>query len=420
MNGRDRLRIAIQTFGTRGDVQPYIALALGLIKAGFEVQLAAPLQFAAMVSEYGVPFVPLPGELLALIDTPAGKSAIVNGQGFGAGLKLLKHVRPLMRQLLDAEWTAVEAFAPEVIIYHPKSLAAPHMAQRLGCTAILASPLPGFTPTSAFPSPLLPFANLGPLNRVSHAVAIRGAGLLFGKAMRDWRSTSLGLPRRGAARLGPAATLYAYSPHVVPRPADWGDDVSVGGYWFLDSEAWRPDASLAAFLQAGEPPVYVGFGSMPGIDPNRMTELVIEGLAQAGARGLLAIGGGALAATANTRSVHVITGAPHDKLFHYVGATIHHGGAGTTAAGLRAGKPTIACPFFGDQPFWGRRIAQLGVGPSPLNRKALSPESIASAIKAMRQREMRERATALGAAIRGDDGVGSAVAFIDRVMARDA
>jgi sterol 3beta-glucosyltransferase len=420
VNGGPDLRIAIQTFGTRGDVQPYIALALGLIKAGFEVQLAAPVQFAAMVSEYGVPFAPLPGELLALIDTPAGKSAIVNGQGFGAGFKLLKHVRPLMRQLLDAEWTAVGAFAPHAIIYHPKSLAAPHMAQRLGCPAILASPLPGFTPTSAFPSPLFPFANLGPLNRVSHAVAIKGAGLLFGKAVREWRSTSLGLPRRGAAQTGPAGTLYAYSPNVVPRPADWGDNVSVGGYWFLDTEAWRPDANLAAFLEAGEPPVYVGFGSMPGIDPDRMTELVVEGLAQAGARGLLAIGGGALAARANTPSVHVITGAPHDKLFPYVGATIHHGGAGTTAAGLRAGKPTVACPFFGDQPFWGRRIAQLGVGPSPLNRKALSPESIAGAITAMRQREMRERATALGAAIRGEDGVGSAVAFIDRVVARGA
>ena len=414
------LRIAIQTFGTRGDVQPYIALALGLLKAGYEVQLAAPVQFAAMTSEYGVPFVPLPGDLLALIDTPEGKSAIVNGQGFGAGLKLMKHVRPLMRQLLDAEWTAVQAFSPDVIIYHPKSLAAPHMAQRLGCAAILASPLPGFTPTSAFPSPFFPFANLGPLNRVSHAVAIGGAGLLFGKAMRAWRSTSLGLPRRGAARLSPAGTLYAYSPHVVPRPADWGGDVSVGGYWFLDSEAWRPDANLAAFLQAGEPPVYVGFGSMPGIDPNQMTELVIEGLVQAGARGLLAVGGGALAARASTPSVHFIAGAPHDRLFPYVGAAIHHGGAGTTAAALRAGKPTLACPFFGDQPFWGRRIAQLGVGPRPLKRGALSSHTIASAIFAMRQREMRERATVLGAAIRGEDGVGSAVAFIGRVIARDA
>ena len=414
------MRVAIQTFGTRGDVQPYIALALGLIKAGYAVQLAAPVQFAVMASEYGVPFVSLPGDLLALIDTPEGKSAIAKGQGFGAGLKLLKHVRPLMRQLLDAEWAAVKAFAPEVIVYHPKSLAAPHMAQSLGCAAILASPLPGFTPTSAFPSPLFPFANLGPLNRVSHTAAIRGASLLFGKAIREWRSASLGLTRRGADRLGPAGTLYAYSPHVVPRPADWGDDVSVAGYWFLDSEAWRPDANLAAFLQADEPPVYVGFGSMPGIDPKRTTELVIEGLAQAGARGLLAVGGGAISAGVNTPMVHVIAGAPHDKLFHYVGATIHHGGAGTTAAALRAGKPTVACPFFGDQPFWGRRIAQLGVGPGPLNRKALSSESIASAIIAMRQREMRERATALGAAIRGEDGVESAVAFIDRVIARHA
>jgi hypothetical protein len=212
------MRVAIQTLGTRGDIQPYIALALGLLERGHEVQIAAPVQFEAMISGRGIAFAPLPGEFLALIDTPEGKAALAGSRGFGAGLKLLKHVRPLMRSLLDAEWAAVRAFAPDVIVGHPKSLAAPHMAEVLGCSYFLASPLPGFTPTAAFPNPMLPFASLGPLNRVSHTLVIRGSELLFGKLVREWREQVLGLARRHSASAPFVGTLYAYSPQVVPIP----------------------------------------------------------------------------------------------------------------------------------------------------------------------------------------------------------
>ena len=412
------MRVAIETLGTRGDVQPYIALALGLSNSGHDVQLAAPAQFSDMVRERGVAFAPLPGEFLELMDTPEGKAAIAGGQGFSAGFKLLKHVRPMMRGLLDAEWAAVRAFAPDVIIYHPKSIASPHMAEKLGVPAILASPLPGFTPTAAFPSPMLPFSSLGPLNRVSHSLAMHGAGLLFGRLIREWRGASLGLDGIRGQRQ-PAGTIYAYSPQVVPKPADWGEDVLVSGYWFLDSESWRPDAELAAFLDAGEPPLYVGFGSMPGIDAGALTELIIEALALTGKRGLLATGGGALTARPCPPGVHFIAGAPHDRLFPRVDATIHHGGAGTTAAALRAGKPTVACPFFGDQPFWGRRIAQLGMGPAPIDRKTLSAAKLAEAMVDMDDARTRKRAADLGAAIRAEEGVGAAVAFVEHLAANN-
>ncbi len=422
------MRIAIETLGTRGDVQPYIALALGLIRRGHEVQIAGPVQFDAMVRQHGIVFAALPGDFLALMDAPEGKAAIAGGHGFSAGFKLLKHVRPLMRRLLDDEWAAVKAFDPDVIIYHPKSIAAPHIAQALARPHMLASPLPGFTPTSAFPSLMLPFASLGPLNRASHVLAIRGADFLFGRQIRDWRETSLGLAGRRSRTGAPLGTLYAYSPHVVPVPRDWGSDVLVSGYWFLDDEKWQPSAALAAFLDAGKAPIYIGFGSMPGLDPARMTAIVIEALARTGNRGLLATGGGALEAQdvpgnvpGNVHAhVHFIAGAPHDRLFPRVAATVHHGGAGTTAASLRAGKPTAICPFFGDQPFWARRIAELGVGPPALNRKTLSTESLAAAIMAMDDRQMRHRAAALGAAIQQEDGVTAAVNFIESRMTEQA
>jgi UDP:flavonoid glycosyltransferase YjiC (YdhE family) len=407
------MRVAIQTLGTRGDVQPYIALALGLLERGHEVQIAAPVQFEAMISGRGIAFAPLPSEFLALIDTPEGKAALAGGQGFGAGLKLLKHVRPLMRSLLDAEWAAVRAFAPDVIIGHPKSLVAPHMAEALGCSYFLASPLPGFTPTAAFPTPMLPFASLGPLNRASRTLVIRGSELLFGKLVGAWREQVLGLARRRSSASLRSGTLYAYSPQIVPVPSDWGHNVLVSGYWFLDSKDWQPSETLMAFLEAGEPPVYVGFGSMPGLDPQGLTAIV-EALEMTGKRGLLATGGGGLEAVNTPANVHVITGAPHDWLFPRVAATIQHGGAGTTAASLRAGKPPAVCPFFGDQPFWGRRIADLGVGPTPLDRKSLTAEAVAAAMMAMDDPIMRSRAAALGTAIRNEDGVAAAVEFIER------
>lgn len=190
-----------------------------------------------------------------------------------------------MRRLMDEEWILVREFAPDVIVRHPKSIASPHIAEALTRPAILASPLPGFTPTSAFPTPLLPFATLGPFNRVSHTLAIHGAGLLFGNMIRDWLRETLGLAPSSRGERQQAGTLYAYSLHVLPVPADWKRDVLVSGYWFLDGDHWEPPRDLVAFLEAGEPPVYIGFGSMPGLEPRPLTSMVIDALIKTGKRG---------------------------------------------------------------------------------------------------------------------------------------
>lgn len=246
---------------------------------------------------------------------------------------------------------------------------------------------------------------------------IHGGNVLFSGTVRAWRAETLGLPARGKPG-PPAGTLYGYSRHVLPKPSDWKPDVAVTGYWFLDSPDWSPDADLAAFLSAGEPPIYVGFGSMPGSDPERLTALVVEGLRRAGKRGLLATVGGALGHVGESEHVRVIAGAPHDKLFPLMGATLHHGGAGTTGAALRAGKPTAICPFFGDQPFWARRMVALGVGPQPLDKRKMTAYDLAAAFRAMDDPGMRARAADLGAAISAEDGVASAVEVIERRSAK--
>lgn len=413
------MRISIHTLGTRGDVQPYVALARSLSRNGHEVQLAGPAQFDRFVTENGVSFFPLPGEFLTLLDTPEGKAAIASGQGYSAGFKLLKHVRPLMRRLLDTDWAAAQTFRPDLLVYHPKSIAAPYIAQRLSIKAVLASPLPGFTPTSAFPTPMLPFSSLGPLNKVSHQLAIRGADFLFSKVLKEWGHLSLGLTR--VTRVCPDATLYAYSRHVVPVPNDWNERVFVSGYWFLNDEAsWHMPPGLAKFLADGDIPIYVGFGSMPGIDPERFAREIVNGLDRAGKRGLLAIGGGALEMTSVPNHVHVVGAAPHGQLFKHVSAALHHGGAGTTAASLRAGLPTIICPFFGDQPFWARRVAHLGAGPQALDRKTLTADKLAAAFLRTDDSVMRSKANELGQAIRQEDGLAQAVRIIEQVASSPA
>ncbi|MEO8020467.1 glycosyltransferase [Polaromonas sp.] len=407
------MKISIHTLGTRGDVQPYVALALGLKAAGHEVLMAAPAQFRHFVQNHGVGFAELPAGFLQLLEDPAFKSAMAKGLGILSIRKLLKQAKPMMAGLLDAEWAAASQFRPDVVVHHPKALGAPRIAAHLGVSAVLASPLPGFTPTSDFPTPLLPFTNLGPFNRLSHLLTARSSTLLFGGVLRSWEQATWG-PGPAPTHAGKTATLYAYSPAVVPVPSEWGDDVLVSGYWFLDDAPWEPPAALAAFLAAGPPPVYVGFGSMPIPDPALMAGIVAEALGKTGQRAVLPSAWGGPAAGRLPDSVYLLDSAPHDRLFPLMGAVVHHGGAGTTAAALRAGKPMVICPFFGDQPFWGHRVAALGAGPAPLAARRLSADSLARALHEVKNPDMRAKAQDLSAKIRKERGVEEAVAFIER------
>jgi sterol 3beta-glucosyltransferase len=217
-------------------------------------------------------------------------------------------------------------------------------------------------------------------------------------------------------------TLYGYSRHVLPRPADWPAEHQVTGYWFLDApDDWTPPPDLAAFLAAGEPPVYIGFGSMGSRDPGATARLAVEALARAGRRGILAAGWGGLTATDLPATIFPLGAIPHAWLFPQMAAIVHHGGAGTTAAALRAGVPSLVVPFGLDQPFWGRRVAELGVGPSPIARGALTARGLANALRdTLADGAIRHRAAALGRAISAEEGIGTAVTLIERHAARTA
>ena len=214
--------------------------------------------------------------------------------------------------------------------------------------------------------------------------------------------------------------LYGYSPSVIPPPPDWDGAIHVTGYWFLEpAEAWSPPPALEEFLQAGPPPVYVGFGSMSSRNPEEAADLVLEALRRVGQRAILLSGWGGLHKAELPASVFMVDSVPFTWLFPRLAAVVHHGGAGTTAFGLRAGVPSIVIPFFGDQPFWGRRVAELGVGPMPIPRQKLTVERLAKAIQtAVTDPMMHQRAAKLGAKIQAEDGVGRAVAVIGQLEKR--
>ncbi len=192
----------------------------------------------------------------------------------------------------------------------------------------------------------------------------------------------------------------------------------ISGYWFLDEdESWCPSVDLVRFLDDGDPPVCVGFGSMAGRDPEKKTRLVLQALELAGVRGILVTGWGGLKAVDLPDSVLVLESAPHGWLFPRMSAVVHHGGAGTTAAALRAGRPSVICPFIADQTYWGRTLHELGVASEPIPQKKLTAENLSSAIRLVISDDgVRTRAEKLGSLIRREDGTGAVVTVMEWVL----
>jgi UDP:flavonoid glycosyltransferase YjiC (YdhE family) len=278
-------------------------------------------------------------------------------------------------------------------------------------------PTGAFPNTDFFQTPDWP----GFYNRATFTVVEQVNWQIFRAVTNRFRREVLGLRR--FSFFGPAAqkraagrpVLHAFSPVVVPRPADWPGDTKITGFWFLDeSQSWRPPSSLLDFLHGGPPPVYVGFGSMADQNPGESFEIARAALEQVGQRGIwMGDPGGTPGSGPVSPRMYCLESAPHDWLFPRMAAIVHHGGAGTTAASLRAGAPTIIVPHLYDQPFWGKRVEKLGAGPKPIPHKQLTVEKLVQALRAaLCDSAIQQKAAAVGEAIRAEDGVACAVEII--------
>lgn len=422
------MKILITTYGSLGDVQPYIALGTALMNRGHLVAMATSIRFKTFVERYGFDFMPMDDGLLAIIDTDQGKEMVETATNiFGVirqNRRLAKQIAPMRRDQLYELWEIASTSRPDFILYHPKTSVIPHIAEKLGIGCALVTPIPMFVPTSEYPFIGLPEMKLGGwYNRLSYRIIATLTGLFLGKLIETFRRdvdlpplTGFDLLKTGDGRDIPV--LHIFSNTVLPHPADWPPSAYTTGYCFLDRDReWEPPPELLSFLDGGPPPVYVGFGSMTGRNPAELTRTVVKALELAGVRGIIATGWGGLTSDDLPHSVFPLTNAPHDWLFQRVAAVVHHGGAGTTAAALRAGKPSVVIPFFIDQPFWARRVYSLGAGPKPVPRKHLTTANLTTAIlEALADTDIKRTADRIGNSLRREDGVGNTVEVIEKII----
>ncbi|KZT36345.1 UDP-Glycosyltransferase/glycogen phosphorylase [Sistotremastrum suecicum HHB10207 ss-3] len=420
------MSIVIMIVGSRGDVQPFLALGKSLIRDGHRVRIATHSSFEEFVRENGLEFFNIGGDPKDLM------AYMVKNPGLIPGLESLTNgdigrKRKMLEEMLDGCWRACfepdsktnDAFLADAIISNPPTFAHIHCAEALGIpllmsfTSVLAMP---WCPTTSFPHPLVNIsqsnAERGLTNYLSYAMAEMLTWQGMGDIVNRFRAKTLGLEPL-SMRSGPGVVdrlkvpwTYCLSPALVPKPADWRNHIDVVGFYFLElATNYKPAEDLAAFLEKGPPPIYIGFGSVVVEDPDAMTKTILEAVKRAGVRALISAGWGKIGGDIIPDDVFILGNVPHDWLFTKVSAVCHHGGAGTTAAGLRIGKPTIVVPFFGDQPFWGMMINRAGAGPKPIPHRELNADNLTAAIKFVTSQSAQEAAARMGEQIRGEDGV---------------
>ena len=419
------MRIIIPTTGSRGDVQPYVALGVGLRVRGHEVCVATHADFEGVVRSHGLDFKPLAigGQALQASDT--GDRMLHAGSNPFAFLKEFTRLRrPLLNDLMRRCWLACRG-ADVILSTSSEFLLAESVAEREQLPVVWASLMPiapsRFQASCLFPEWPRWVPGSSVYNLMTHVATGLSMWMLLGPALNRARRDVLGLPPLPiygpvASFLAPRLCLDGYSPQVVPPPPEWGSRRHVTGYWFLNQDPdWRPPPGLIDFLAAGPPPICVGFGSMHNRDANRVTDIVSRALDRSGQRGILLTGWEGMVKVPVSDRLYSVGEVPHMWLFPQTAGVVHHGGAGATAAGLRAGVPSLIVPFNCDQPFWGRRVHALGVGPKPIPRRQLSVEKLAEGIRLMATDEaMRRRAADLGVRIRAEDGVVRAAELLEQ------
>jgi UDP:flavonoid glycosyltransferase YjiC (YdhE family) len=418
------LEIILTASGTRGDVQPALALAYGLRDAGHQVRIIAGSNFTSWVESHGFTCLPTL-DMEALMQSEVGTEWAEKGSDQRLQLKLMTQLvnqygdeltRPLVEHGRDCDlhisgFTStqmVAVIAEKHRIPLVEAALQPYRATRSGDATLIS-----VTKRASVFNKL--FGLLG--QRFVWSVSSQQVN-----KMRVREGLQILNARQATAMTNRTPLVNGFSPSIVPHPDDWTPDSETAGYWFLDKHSdWVPPADLIAFLDAGSAPVYIGFGSMSSNDPRGLFDLTCEALRLCGQRAVFITGWSGLSDVQVPDNIYVVDRAPHSWLFDHVAGVVHHGGAGTTAAGLRVGKPTFIIPHMADQPFWGRRVYHLGAGPKPVPRPKLTAELLADGIRQLTgDAGMRRRAEALGAQIRAEDGVARGVEAIERFARKGA
>ncbi|QQR40879.1 glycosyltransferase [Devosia rhizoryzae] len=413
-------RIAIATIGTAGDVRPYLALAIELKQRGYDVVLGTNSDFEGLVTAHGIEFHSMGTKIQEWLQESRFDNAI-SKMKFHHFPQLLRSGQELVMRAAENAWDMAQG--ADAMVVNINTSFGIDIAEALNIPVIMTAMQP-LNPTREFPVSAYEMPDLGPtFNKLSY-IAMNIQQAYFDLPRDKLRKGLMGLNARKRGGLfkdslgNNLPTLYNFSSIVSPRPRDWPQTAVVTGFWYLDDiSGWTPSAELQQFLDAGPAPVYIGFGSMPfGADRN--TEILREALRRWGGRAIVARGWGGINTDELPANVFAVDEAPHDKLFQLVSAVVHHGGAGTTAAGLRAGKPTFTVPQAYDQRYWGRRVRALGCGPAPVRLRSLTADKLADALTELTTNPaMAANAKSVGKALSEETGIETAVDFIEATVA---
>lgn len=412
------MQITILAAGSQGDVQPYLALAVGLKNDGYGVRFAANSNFAGLAAEYELDFFPIRVDSFEIIHKPRARTWLDSDSPIRLALNTIRAVRPVVPQLLVDSFDACKG--SRLIIYNCYALPFVYYFGRyleIPCIPATLHPVP----TGSYPAIHSNIRNSPgkSFNRFTHMVVNQISWQVFLPDVRKfWKG------REPVAFIGPFKKimdepfplLCGYSPTVVPKADDLPGHLVLCGYWFLEAPpGWQPDPGLTDFINSGRRPIYIGFGSMGNPKDNQATtDMIARALADSGQRAVLAAGWSSLGSGQHLPEyIFPIKDIPHQWLFPQMAAIVHHGGIGTTGAGLSAGVPNIVVSHFGDQMYWGKRIAELGAGPEPIARKNLTRERLAQAISmAIHDRAMKQNAETIGAKILAEEGISKAIQAI--------
>jgi sterol 3beta-glucosyltransferase len=389
------VRILLVTAGSRGDVEPFAALAERAVAEGHQVRLVIPRNSG--VDTGGLDVVSMPADFTRMIEDQ-GVSPL-------AALRTFRTVvRPVMRGVIVGGARAALEYRPDVIVYHPKVLSAPLVADALGVPHVLVEIVPASTPTRAYPAAGTISRGVGPANRLTYRAA-GAAAWMFQGDLAEVRAM-LGTSTRAAS--APAATLMPISPAILPRPVDWPGSVLLTGPWVRQERPAELETSVAEFVANGEF-IYAGFGSMATGDATARGRAIVGAARARGTRCLIATGLGGIDVPASLlgRDVLVVPSVQHAGVLPHAAAAVHHGGIGTVQAAMAAGTPSVIVPFIADQPFWGYRLRESGLAPRPIRHGALTVPKLVSALDEAER--LRPRIIDIAAAMSTEDGTRAAL-----------
>ncbi len=410
--------------GSRGDVEPLLTLAATLKERGHTVQLAAPADQTRWIEQAGVPAVEMPFEARGMMHSPELRKAVSDGGAtvFTQARVMLARLKPgfseMLRRVHEASAGADVIVSGHLGLNIPASIGA---ARRIPILPITIYP---FISTSALPSPMVSVRQLGPFNRATHNLVL-GQFARSVKPMVDAYRTEHGL--------APSKTPYtlriptenrpltaAWSCHLVPMPGDYGSGAIQTGS-IVTPTVLRdrmgtagPDSALLSWIRNGSAPVFISFGSMPIADEAATAQLIKDALSELGLRGVL-ISGWAEFPEGESDNLYCTGSVDHDRLLPHCAAAIHHGGAGTSHASVRAGLPTLITSFMAEQPFWGQRLRDLGVG-DRLRFKSLTKDDVVARLGALLKPDVVARAKTLGEAVSAERGLDETVAYVEEKL----